>query len=392
MKTIWRCKKSKIGPVIMLLLSLLSTSFAVLSQEQGFTPSVEINLLQDSNIYRTADEIDDTIASVAPTLAYNKLYGKQAIGFLYKGEYKHFSDNSRLSYANHDIAAKAQLDHSYSLSSEFSVNYRDNIEQPGINNAATSQLSEFNQVSRTGVSGKVLYGARQSKGQIVASYAYSKLRYDNNDQEFRDYSSDKLVGTFFYRIAPKTRILLEASAANLDYENTLNFDYSSKQKSYLAGVEWNATAITSSVLKIGYQDVDYANDLLSDLSGLSYFLDMFWKPNTYTLFKIGASRSAKESAEQSIGGYLSNQFNVSVEHEFTHRTQLSVGYQYIEYDFNYLQSRKNESQDISVALKYQSKHWLQLHVGFDLIERESSSQLYEFDAKVINAGVVLSFD
>lgn len=393
MKTIWRCKMSKIEPVIRLvLLSLSSVPFAVLSQEQGFTPSVEINLLQDSNIYRTADEIDDTIASVAPKFAYNQLYGKQAVGVLYKGEYTNFSDSNNLNYANHDIAVKALLDHSYSLSSEFAVNYQDKIEQPGTNNAVTSQLGEFTQRSTKGVSAKVFYGAKQSKGQIVASYVQRKLRYKNNNQEFRDYDNDKLIGTFFYRVAPKTRILLEASAANLDYDSNLNFDYSSKQKSYLAGVEWNATAITSSVFKIGYQDVDYANSLISDLSGLSYFLDMFWKPNTYTLFKVGASRAARESAEQSVGGYLSNEFSLGVEHEFTRRTQLSVGYQYIEYDFNYSQSRKDELQDISVTLKYQSKHWLQLQVGFDLIERESSSQLYDFDARVINAGVVLSFD
>ncbi|MBL4630154.1 MAG: outer membrane beta-barrel protein [Paraglaciecola sp.] len=389
----WQSNKSKYAPSITLvLLGLLIAPFRALSLEEGFAPSVTVNLLQDNNVYRTTDEISDSITSVAPTFVYNELYGKQAIKAQYKGDYAFFSDNSSLNYFNHDLLVMALLDHSYSLSSVFTAKYQNKIEQPGTTNALTSLLTEFNQRSIAELSSKVLYGAQKSKGQIVASYAQSKFRYENNNQEFRDYDREKIAGTFFYRIAPKTRFLLEANMVNLDYINNTNFDFSSKQKSYLAGVEWNATAVTSSVFKIGYQDVAYVNDVISDLSGLSYFLDMFWKPNTYSLVKIGASRAARESAEQSLGGFLSNEYDLDVEHEFTRRTKLSVSYQYIEYDFDNNQSRKNKSQNISITLKYQSKRWLQMHIGYEVIKRESTSQQYEFDARVVNAGLVMSFD
>ena len=389
----WQSKKPSLVPkTTLVLLSLLITPFSVLSQEVGFAPSVEVNILQDNNIFRTADEISDNIATITPSLVYNVLYGKQAISAVYKGGYAFYADNSDLNYTDHNISVRALLDHSYSLSSEFKANYQYLIEQPGITNAVTSELSEFNQQSNTSFSAKVLFGANQSKGQIVASYAQRKLRYDNNAQQFRDYDNEKVTGTFYYRVAPKTRILLEASAADLDYKNTLTFDQSSKQKSYLAGVEWNATAITSSVFKIGYQDANYTNDLISDLSGLSYFLDMTWKPNTYSLVKIGASRAARESAEQSVGGFLSNEFNVGIDHEFTRKTNISVNYRYIEFDFDNRQNRQDESQNISMTLKYQSKRWLQLQLGFELLKRVSSSQFFEFDARIINAGVVMSFD
>ena len=391
--TLWQGKKVKFSSITFLvLLSWLSVSFSVLSQEEGFAPGVEVNFLQDNNIYRTSDEISDTITSIAPTFAYNALYGKQVVSAIYNGDYAFYADNSDLNYLDHDISVKALLDHSYSLSSEFTANYQYLIEQPGTTNAVTSELSEFNQQSNTTFAAKVLFGAQQSKGQIVTAYAQSKLRYDNNEQQFRDYDNDKATGTFFYRVAPKTRILLEVSAADLNYKNNFIFDQSSKQKSYLAGVEWNATAITSSVFKIGYQDVDYANDLISDLSGLSYFLDMSWKPNTYSLVKIGASRAARESAEQSVGGFLSNEFNVGVDHEFTRKTKLSISYRYVESEFDDSQNRQEELQSFSMSIKYQSKRWLQLHLGCEVSKRESTSELFEFDASVINVGVVMSFD
>jgi hypothetical protein len=377
--------------ITLFLLILLSAPFSVLSQEPGFTPSLEINFLQDNNIYRTQEETSDTITTIAPQFVYNELYGKQTITAEYIGKYAFFADKSSLNYFNHDLSVKALLDHGYSLSTEFSANYQYIIEEPGLINAPTIELTEFIQQSNTSLSAKVLYGGTQSKGQIVVDYMQRTLSFDNNGQQFRDQESDSVTGTFFYRAAPNTRILLEASAVNMAFKNNVNFDQSNEQKTYSVGIEWNATAVTSSVFKIGYLNADFANDSLADLSGLSYFLDTSWKPNTFTTFSIGASRVISESAEQFVGGFLTNTFNVGVDHEITRKTSLFVGYDYNEFEVNNQQFIQ-EAQNINVTLKYQSKSWLQLQLGYKEIKRESNLQLFDFDAKIMNAGVVMLFD
>ncbi|WP_339726349.1 outer membrane beta-barrel protein [uncultured Paraglaciecola sp.] len=373
-----------------LIILSLCAKFAT-SQEVGLTPMVDLSVHQDSNIYRTSAEVDGTIIQVAPEFAYATQYGKHDFQALYKGNYAKYQDNNNLDYFEHEMFAKAKLDLSHKFASDLGFGYQDSIEQPGSTNALSQQLDELNQRTTKGISASLFYGTKQSTGQLVGKYAYKQLEYTNNGQAFRDYNSDTVTGTFFYRVAPKTRLLLEASAAQLGYQNTQFVDNSSRQTSYLAGVEWNATAITSSTFKIGYQDVDYDVENLADLSGLSYFLDMVWKPNTYSILKIGASRAARESAEQSLGGYISSEYDINLAHEFTSNTQFSIGYRYTDFDYNNNQSRKDELKNLTAKLSYQSKYWLQLYIEYENSKRDSELEFYNYDASIVTLGANASF-
>jgi hypothetical protein len=374
--------------IVLLFAFLLNSSEA---NELGLTSNVNLNVSQDSNVFRTTNEVDDNIVLIAPELKLAGQQGKHVFAAEYKGGYALYQDNDDLNYLDHDLSLKALFDLSQKFTSELSISFQEQIEQPGTTNALSLQLSEFNQVQESGLSAKFAYGTQQGIGQLVAKYVHRELEYTNNEQAFRDYDSDTFTGTFFYRIAPKTRLLLETSVAELNYTNTQFFDRSSKQNTYLAGVEWNATAITSSIFKIGYQEVDYDLEQLVDLSGLSYYLDVLWKPNTYSLVKIGASRAARESAEQALGGYISNEYDVSLEHEFTSNTQFSIGYQYTDFDFDNSQSRKDELKSLTAKLSYQSKHYLQFYAEYKNSQRESIVEFYNYDANIISLGAVVSF-
>lgn len=362
-----------------------------ISQELGFTPIIGLSVHQDSNVYRTSSEVEDTIIQVSPEFEYLTKYGKQVFQAQYKGNYTQYQDNDSLNYFENEVSAKALLDLSSKFGSELSAKYQDSIEQPGSTNALSQQLDELNQRKSKDVSASLFYGSKQSTGQLVAKYAYKQLEYTNNGQEFRDYNSDAVTGTFFFRVAPKTRLLLEARMAQLKYQNTQFVDQTSSQISYLAGVEWNATAITSSTFKIGYQDVDYDSENLADLSGLSYFLDMLWKPNTYTIVKIGASRAARESAEQSLGGYISSEYDINLEHEFTRHIKFGIGYRYTDFDYDNNQSRKDELKNLTAKLSYQSKYWLQLYLEYKDSKRDSVLEFYNYDASIVTLGANASF-
>jgi hypothetical protein len=362
-----------------------------MAQEIGANYDIDLSVNHNSNIYRTTTEVDDNILLVAPKLEYLVKYGKQAFQAQYKGNYAKYQDNISLNYFEHEFLALAKLDLSSKFGSELSVKYQDSIEQPGSTNALTIQLDELNKRNAKDLSASLFYGTKQSTGQLVAKYARKELEYTNNAQEYRDYNSNSFTGTFFYRVAPKTRLLLEAKSAKLNYQNIQFIDLTSSQNTYLAGVEWKATAITSSTFKIGYQDVDYDLENVADLSGLSYFLDMVWKPNTYSIVKIGASRAARESAEQSLGGYISSDYDISLEHEFTRNFKLKIGYSYTDFNFNNSQSRKDELKNIMAGLSYQSTSWLEIYTVYKNSKRNSELDFYNYDANLITVGAAASF-
>lgn len=376
---------------VIFSVSLAAFSLVVESQEIGFKSKVDLNTSRDSNIFRTTSEIDDSILKLAPEFAYVTKYGKQIFQAQYQGNFTKYQENDSLNYVEHEMSAKVQLELGSKFGSELSIKYQDNIEQPGSTNALSQQVDELNQRNSKDLSASLFYGTKQSTGQLVGKYAHKQLEYTNNGQEFRDYNSDSFTGTFFYRIAPKTRLLLEARAAQLDYQNIQFVDRSSSQISYLAGVEWNATAITSSTFKVGYQDVDYDLENLADLSGLSYFLDMVWKPNTYSIVKIGASRAARESAEQSLGGYISNEYDISLAHEFTSNTKLSIGYRYTDFDYDNSQNRKDKLKNLTAKLSYQSKYWLQLYIEYQKSKRDSVLEFYSYKANLMSIGAKVKY-
>ncbi|MEP2653152.1 MAG: outer membrane beta-barrel protein [Paraglaciecola sp.] len=377
---------------ICICLCMLSGSNAVFSQELGFSSEAELKVSHNSNIYRTTSEVNDNILSINPTLEYLGAYGKQAIRFHYVGGYAAFNDNTNLNYAEHDVLVSAELDHTNKLSTEFTMRYRDQIETPGSNNSITSQVLEYNQFAVSDLFASLMYGTSQSSEQIVMQYAHSNFDYKNKGQEFRSYVRDLLSGNFFYKIGANTRFLFEASISDLSYENTDLIDLTSFQTRSLIGVDWSPSAATSTSLKVGYLNVDYDNNNLSDLSGLSYSFDLKWRPSSYTLIQGAAIRDARESAELLVGGYINNQFSISASHELTYKTKIFVGYIHSNYDFDSAVRREDTRNDLTAKLSFQSKNWLNLYLEYKVDKRSSLIEFYNYNANIVSVGVLASFN
>lgn len=370
--------------------TLLSTT--AFAQEQGFGATTDIALGSDSNIYRTQDSISDQYLLIAPKLGFQELQGKHLFTLGYDGTYIKYNDASNLNYENHEIGAKAVFDHSYRLTSEFAVKIIDGVELPGINNALTTDnLTEFNQIKRQQYEAKVAYGRNESIGQFVIRYQKINNEFDNNNQAFRDYEADRITATFFYRIAPKTRLLFEVADRSLDYTNQFTFNTSSKYRNYLVGAEWTATGKTRGVVKIGQQSQDFDNPLRDDISGLAVFADVFWKANTYTEVRLGLSQQTAESAEASIGSFVQTDLKLSIEHEFTPKLSLDGGYIYGEDDIVFSNNRTDTRNTFEVTLTHDTARLFQTFVTLQSTKRNSNDTRYEYSANNIMIGIKGTF-
>ncbi len=385
----------RIGLVSIGLLLFASTTSgnAYAQQDIGTSYGAGLHVTNDDNVLRQVDDVSDTSLTVTPELRLLGLYGKQSFSLDYAGEYRKYQDADELDYDAHDLKLAARLDHSQRLSSELLLQYQDDVEEPGITNQSTVGLSEFNQfdISRAQIKGA--YGRSDSIGQIVLMLDHSQRRYTNNNQAFRDLDMSGITGQFFYRIAPKTRLLFEATAANIDYQNTQIFDQSSRDNIYLIGVEWDVTAKTSGTFKAGYQTKSYDNDaVFNDISGLSYSLDMTWLPNTYTKVELGASRLISESAQFGIGGFISNGFKTRLEHAFTERTVFYAQYDHLEYDITSVIGRTDKRHEFALGATHDLRTWLDIEFSFIRQERSSDEAIFEFDAQLIQLSLIAYFD
>jgi hypothetical protein len=367
---------------------------SVMAQErQGLLVNASLSVISDSNITRTAEKTSDKAAVFSPQLQFLSSIGQHNFVFGYQGDFAAYDDNTQYNYNDHQLNLSAIFDHSYRINSEFTLGYQAETEDPGSNNAQTEISSEFNEQTDKSAAAKFYYGTPASTGQFVFGLDHAQQRYTNNQQSFRDLNRNTFTGTFFYRMAPKTRLLLEASVARLDnVTETLFADSSSDENRYLAGIEWEATAITSGTFKVGYQKKDFEDPQFSEIAGLSYFLDMTWKPNTYTNITISAQRTTEESAEQDIGGFIRTDYSLGLDHALSARTQLKATYSLDESDISDAQDRTDKSKNITLGVNHSLRTWLDISLDYRHFARSSNDESFDFSSDTVELSLTSKFN
>ncbi|WP_197411256.1 outer membrane beta-barrel protein [Colwellia sp. TT2012] len=384
-------RNSTILAVVITTTLLISTSINA-EERQGLLLNAAIAGQYDDNVLRKIDPISDSSLQFSPELQYLTHLGKHIFSMQYQGEYAAYKENNKLNYNNHDIALFARLDHSLKINSAFKLSYKDEIEEPGSNNSSSLFIRQFNQTKIKQATAKFYYGSKQSIGQLVLGLDHRENRYTNNLQGYRDVDRNSITGTFFYRIAPKTRLLFQASMGNYNYIIKSQFpDQSSKENFYLAGIEWDITAKTSGTFKLGYQGKNFEQKVYNDISGLSYMLDMTWKPNTYSTIEIGASRMTRESSQRLTSAFVTNSYTANAEHEITPRTKLKASYTVDSDDIVSIRSRTDKRHKLVLGVEHSLLTWLNIGIDYQFIERNSDLEIYNYKTTSIGLSLTTRF-
>lgn len=349
------------------------------------------------NVLNNTNKVSDTAFIINPDVKYLGLVGKHKFLLSYNGKLTTYTKDSDLNYNEHKFALGAKLDHSNKINTEFKLGFDKITEEPGSTNSSTQSLTEFNQYQNKTAQAKLYYGQSTSTGQIVLGYKFNDREYTNNQQSYRDVEQNQFSATFFYRIAPKTRMLFQASTEEYSYEdqtfsNGFTFNQSSNNNLYLAGVEWEATAKSKGIFKIGYQNKDYDDARLNDISGLSYMLDMIWKPNTYTQIKLGALRQTTESAQLNEGGFLSTSYSLDVSHYIMARTAVTARFTIDNDEIVTGTSRTDKRNSIKVGVNHSLRKWLNVKLAYKYQEKTSNIELFNFESNTIELSLETAFD
>jgi hypothetical protein len=385
--------KSKIILATVISICLFISKSAIAEERQGLLLNATITAEHDDNVLRKIVPVSDSSLQISPELTYLTHMGKHIFALDYQGNYSAFKKDTKLNYNNHNIALLAKLDHSLKISSTLKLSYQDEIEEPGTNNSITSLFTEFNQTKNKKAAANIYYGTKKSIGQLSLNLQNTKQRYTNNLQDYRDLNRNKATGTFFYRIAQKTRLLFQVSLRDYDYINKSKYQNQSSQETfYLAGVEWDITAKTSGTFKLGYQGKDFDENLYQNIDALSYLLDMTWKPNTYSKVKIAASRKTQESSQILTGAFITNDFAINAEHKITARTKLKAAYSFANNDIISLRDRTDKNHNITFGIDHSLLTWLSISLDYNFIQRKSDNAIYEHKANVIALSLTTTFD
>lgn len=236
------------------------------------------------------------------------------------------------------------------------------------------------------VEGNGVYGGKKAKGRGELDIGYVSKEYDNH--RFRTFVRDRddayANGRFYYRIMPKTSLVLEGRTTNYDYDQHAVGDPSldSRTSRILVGATWESTFKTTGTAAIGYIDKDFNSDRRKDGDDFTWEVGVEWRPKSYSIFNFNTSRDFQETngagnfiKHDTIGADWSHQW-----HKVSPRLSSLVSVSYSEDTFDQLASgREDDYLLVGVAVNYQMRRWLEISGGYTYDERDSTSDLLDYD-------------
>ena len=343
----------------------------------ALTPTVDVAVGHTDNLYNsTHNETSTWFSKVRPSFDLQGQKGGLVAGVAYALEQGSYFSSHDDDYTDHALSgyATAEFDSRKKLEilAEYLKLHDARSDSRSGNSLSPTQVDKPSKYTVKALGATYTYGAHEATGQIVVGGRVEDKSYDNfrTITAAQDRMTKTLTGTFYYRISPKTRLLVEARLRDIDYDlSSVTLDSSETRLQF--GAEWDATAKTSGRVKFGVLRKDFDDDSRDTLTTSSWEAGVNWAPRTYSVFDLSTSRTAEESggAEDYID---STRWTLGWTHGWSDRfsTRLSHTLLNEEYEGTTVD---NDTNTTTLGLNYDMRRWLTL--GADFSHKSFSSNI-----------------
>ncbi len=221
------------------------------------------------------------------------------------------------------------------------------------------------------------YGTPGAKGRVEGYFSNLTRSYTNNRATTigSDRSVQEFGGAFYWRVMPKTQVLLDVRRTDQSYDLP-GSPFSSSERRVYAGVTWEATAQTSGTIKVGSLKKDFESDL-PDFSTTGWEGLITWAPRTYSKLDFYSARYPMEST--GLGSFiLADASGVSWTHAWNSVFTTGVNLRY-ERDRYQGFDRNDDSTSVGLKAGYRFRRWLTIGAEYTHTNRNSNLDFYDFD-------------
>ena len=393
-------KKMKNGSINrMLVASLGVASFSALAQTPPGAiplgplmayPEVQASIKRDSNIANAseANKRADTVSGIKASVRFDLKQASNTFDFGYSGNFLSYTTSASDNARNHEYFANGNLLFDARNNLRVRLQYQDASEARGSTPLPGVQPATPNEAHRTSVSGLYTYGAEDAQGRLELQAGSIMKEYTNNRATTAALDQDniELGGTFLWRVMPKTYATFTARQTDNDYSlSTSTLD--SKDRFYLVGARWEATALTSGRFSVGQQTRKFATPTIAgvnrNFSGTSWEGGINWKPLSYSSVDFTTKRAASDSS--GLGNFTLNQNNQAVwTHAWTSSISsfLTAGQATDKFSRGAVTGGTNDRSDttntLGLRVSYAIQRWLKAGAEFTDVKRNSNDNTVNY--------------
>ena len=359
------------------------------------TPFLSTGYTYDNNIFSDATKTKSSgILTIAPSvnlLLDDGVNQYSADVTVTSGTFTSSSDDN---FLNTELSGAVHLEPSSQSRFDLtgSANWLSEPRGTGITEGLGDSVSEPLTYAEQSLGVAYEYGALSSKARVAFNVDYYNKGYTNFEDftKFRDYDSVKLGSTFYYSTGAATDALFEVSVDKIDYIEAVAADVNRDSNDYraLAGLKWEATALTAGEVKVGYQEKDFDNAGREKFSGLSWDASVQWQPLTYSTFDFATSRSAKDP--NVIGDYIKESlYSASWIHNWSQRLASRLSTTYTNEEYSGI-DRTDKTTTLSAAADYSLARWVDVSLFTDYTDKDSNQSNIYFDKLIVGVNFTMS--
>ena len=346
-----------------------------------FTPTVKVAERYDDNIRAVEHNVESSwVTVVTPKFVLSTEGRNSAYALTYSLDNETYASSHSDDHTDHhvDLDAGFQFDARNKLKLNAGYDKVEDIASDNYTTNSTGQIlpqgnnGEPAKYTTSNAGGVYTYGAETALMQLELAGDYQQVRYQNSNgyNDDLEYDATPLRATGFYRVAPKTRLLLEGRNTHYDYIN--DNDQNNDTNALLAGVTWDATAKTSGTIKVGGEKVSYDNSNYSDETNATWEAGVEWRPRTYSTFNLTTAQSFQPG--NNGGATVDSQTTgVRWNHHWLERLSSDVSYSYTDNQYKNGSNQQDFIDIVGVGMTYEMRRWLDIGVGYKYATDDSNA-------------------
>lgn len=326
------------------------------------------------------DRISSAFLVVSPRVRADVKTGGNTYALTYNGNYGHYLSSSANDFNEHEVIATSSNRFTARADLEAAAFYLVKQDPGGsVDRLFTGRPDRWRAAGAIATGG---YGAPSAQGRLELDLGVTDKRYQNNREitEAFDVATWNVGARFFYRIAPKTRLLAEVRHTEYDYRLSSS-PLDSSEERYLLGAAWDLTAATSGTVKLGYITKRFKQEGLDDYAGATAEAALRWLPRTYSRVDVFAQYAPSDSTGTGIFT-VDKSVGAKWEHQWRSYFITRALGSYVKSDFEGV-SRTDHISRVSIGAFFDIRSWLRLGAELSHENRNSTDGTFDFSRNVV---------
>lgn len=343
-------------------------------------PNVYVGAGNNSNVVGTRDNaISSTVVTLQPYVAAELKNHGDRYTLSYRGNFTRYDNSSADNFNHHDIQLAGDNYFTSRSSLGWGAGYIERTDPRGSTDRAISV--EPDKWHAPMARAFYIYGTPGAQGRFEVEGSYQEKKYDNNRAVTiaSDVNLATVSGRFFYRVMPRTSVVMEVRQTNADYIVDTSANDNTDRR-YLVGLTWDATAKTTGSFKVGHEQKDFTSAARQDSSGGTWEGAIRWSPLTYSVWDLVTSKTAADST--GYGDYITNTATtLTWQHQWASTISSRASLGSVQSDFA-ATTRSDTINNYGLGVFYNIARTVRAGLEWTRTDRSSNQTIYEFSRNV----------